>query len=117
MKIGALYRGDHCLLPRVWDAVTAWERTRGLLGRAPLAADEGMLIRQCRLVHTIGMRYALDLAFLDSDGRVRKLAHRVPPGRMAGSISACMTLELAAGTLASLAVRQGDLLVWQEGGR
>ena len=114
MKIGAIYRRDECLIPRVWRAVSAWERTRGLLGRVQLQAGEGMLIQDCRLVHTIGMRYALDLAFLDREGQTKKLLSTVRPTRLAGSWSAHHTLELAPGTLTAIKLQQGDVLTWRE---
>jgi hypothetical protein len=114
MKMGAVFLGETCVLPRVWNAVSAWERTRGLLGRAPLAADEGMLITKCGMVHTLGMGYELDLAFLDRGGRVRKLVEKLRPARLAGSLSACATLELAPGTLARLGLKEGDRLEWRE---
>jgi uncharacterized membrane protein (UPF0127 family) len=113
LKTGAVYLNDTCLLPRVWRAVSAWERTRGLLGRAPLSENEGMLIGDCRLVHTFGMGYALDLAFLDHSGKVRKLVSGLRPARFAGSFDACETLELAPGTLARIGVREGDRLEWR----
>ncbi len=115
MRLGAIYLHDQCLVPRVWNAVSAWERTRGLLGRAPLQADEGMLINECRLVHTLGMGYALDLVFLDRDGRVRKLVSGLKPLRMAGSFSASATLELAPHTLDGTRLKEGDRLTWREG--
>lgn len=114
MKTGAIYLRDRCLIPRVWNAVGAWDRTRGLLGRPPLKQGEGMLIAHCRLVHTVGMRYPLDLAFLDRTGRVRKLVSGVRPARIAGSLAADATLELPAGALAGMALNEGDQLVWRE---
>lgn len=66
------------------------------------------------MVHTVGMRYALDLAFLDRTGRVRKLVSGVRPIRIAGSFAADATLELPAGALASMALKEGDQLVWRE---
>ncbi|MDO8305306.1 DUF192 domain-containing protein [Herminiimonas sp.] len=116
MKIGAIYLDDICIVPRVWNAVSAWERTRGLLGRPPLQAGEGMLIRDCRLVHTLGMAYALDLAFLDRNGQVKKLVHGVLPTRLSGSLQAQQTLELAPGTLAKITLKKGDVLAWREAG-
>lgn len=114
MKLGAIYRQDHCLIPRVWRAVSGWERTRGLLGRPALNTGEGLLIDSCRLVHTVGMRYSLDLVFLDRLGRVSKLAGNVAPLRMAGSFSASTTLELAPGMLAQCDLKVGDQLAWRE---
>ena len=116
MKLGAIYLQDRCVVPRVWHAVSAWERTRGLLGRPQLQPGEGMMIDACRLVHTVGMRYPLDLAFLDHTGRVRKLLHGVRPARLAGSLRAERTLELAPGTLAALNLQPGDVLTWRENG-
>jgi len=73
-----------------------------------------MLISKCRMVHTVGMRYALDLAFLDRAGRVRKLVSGVHPARITGSLVADATLELPAGALANMALKEGDQLVWRE---
>jgi uncharacterized membrane protein (UPF0127 family) len=114
VKLGAIYRNEQCLLPRVWNAVSGLERTRGLLGRPPLQSDEGMLIDACRLVHTVSMGYALDLAFLDRGGRVRKLVKGLKPARMAGSLAARATLEMAPGTVERIGLAEGDYLKWQE---
>ncbi len=114
MKLGAIYRDEQCLLPRVWNAVSPWDRTRGLLGRPPLKAGEGMLIDACRLVHTVGMGYHLDLAFLDRQGKVRKLVKALAPVRLAGSLAARATLELAPGTVERIGLSEGDCLKWRE---
>ncbi len=115
MKLGAVYEeGGRCVVSRVWRAASAPERMRGLLGRPPLAHDEGMLIEACGMVHTFGMKYRLDLAFLDSLGRVCKLVHELRPARCAGSFRAKSTLELAPGTLEKTRLRIGDRLNWQE---
>lgn len=114
MKIGSIFLNDVCIAPCVWNAVSAWERTRGLLGRPALQRGEGMLIRECRLVHTLGMRYALDLVFLDQHGCVKKIVDNLRPARMAGSLQAHQTLELAPGTLSTMALKTGDTLIWSE---
>lgn len=66
------------------------------------------------MVHTVGMGYALDLIFLNSTGRVQKLAYGVKPFRFAGAWGARSTLELPAETLAFLKLKVGDQLTWQE---
>ncbi|HUO45184.1 MAG TPA: DUF192 domain-containing protein [Burkholderiales bacterium] len=117
MKYGMLYEKNSGkkLLPEVWKASTSWERMRGLLGRPPLTAKQGLVIEPCRMVHTIGMRYPIDLAFIDASGRVRKLVFALSPGRIAGSLFATATLEFAAGTLRRIGLQPGDTLLWQEG--
>jgi uncharacterized membrane protein (UPF0127 family) len=116
VKLGAVYGGENgrCLVPRVWRAARAWDRMRGLLGRPPLAEGEGLLIESCGMVHTFGMGYRLDLAFLDAQGRVLKLVTGLAPARCAGSLAANSTLELAPGTLARTRLQVGDRLAWRE---
>jgi uncharacterized membrane protein (UPF0127 family) len=48
-------------------------RAHGLLGRS--GVDGAFVITPCRSVHTIGMKFALDVAFLDAEGYVLKVAH------------------------------------------
>jgi len=102
------------VLARVWRASSAWERLRGLLGRAPLAPDEALLIEPCSSVHTFGMGYPIDLAFLDRDGRVLRVVERVKPLRVAARPGARQTLEMAAGAAQALGLRAGDRLEWKE---
>ena len=95
---------------RVFSAQAVHERMRGLLGRPPLAADEGLLIRPCRLVHTFGMRYAIDIVFLDRRGVVRQISREVPRGTVRGCWRAWQTLELAAGSATQFGLQVGDTL-------
>ena len=46
-------------------AATRATRRRGLLGRESLGATEGLLLTPCKAVHTIGMRFPIDLIFID----------------------------------------------------
>ena len=116
MKLGAIYRetANLCVLPRVWKAANAYERMRGLLGRPPLVNGEGLLIDRCRMVHTMGMHYALDLIFLDAGGHIKKMVTNLPPLRLAGAFSAQSTLELPAGALSTLGLYLGEPLSWRE---
>ena len=68
-----------------------------LLGLALLSrerAGAGLLIPHCRSVHTFGMRFRLDLVFLDAEGRVVELRRAVPPGRFIRCSGAMAVLEL-----------------------
>jgi hypothetical protein len=116
VRLGAVYEESvgRCLVPKVWRAASSWEKMRGLLGRPRLAEGEGLLIDSCAMVHTFGMRYPLDLAFLDPRGRVCKLVTSLAPARCAGSLGAETTLELAPGALDRLQLKVGDRLAWKE---
>jgi uncharacterized protein len=70
-----------------------------LLGLSHLEREEvgaGLLIPRCCSVHTFGMRFALDLVFLDRDGRPCSSRRGVPPRRLAWDRRASAVLELPA---------------------
>ena len=65
----------------------------------------------------MGMRYALDVAFLDREGRVvAAYPDLAPGGRTKYHREAWAALELAPGTLARTGTRVGHRLEWQEVG-
>lgn len=113
MKQGALFHCGVCVVPHVSRTTNAWDRLRGLLGRPRLQAGEALLIDPCPSVHTIGMRYPLDLAFLDAEFRLLKQVSSLKPLRWAGCSQARATLELAPGELDKLALKPGDRLEWR----
>ena len=57
----------------VW--ATGAAKRRGLLGTTHLDAGAGMYLVPCQWVHTFGMRYPIDVAFLSRDGRVLAVHH------------------------------------------
>lgn len=59
-------------------------------------AGSGLLIPRCRSIHTFGMRFALDLVFLDRDDRPCSVRRGVPPRRLAWDRRASAVLELPA---------------------
>jgi uncharacterized membrane protein (UPF0127 family) len=71
-------------------------RLLGLAGLAPERAGAGLLIPRCRSVHTFGMRFPLDLVFLDGDGRPISSRRGVGPRRLASERRAAAVLELPA---------------------
>lgn len=90
-----------------------WSRFRGLLGRSSLAPGEGLLLSPCRSIHMYGMKFALDVAFLDHSGTVVELYHALRPGgRTAWHRTSAHALELPEGTLAASGTTQGDRIVW-----
>ena len=87
-------------------ADTRSARRRGLLGRDHL--DGALVIERCRWIHTVGMRFPIDVADLDDDGLVVKTIqmHRfrlgVPVWR------ASWVIEAEAGAFARWGLRVGD---------
>jgi len=81
---------------------------RGLLGRASLAPDEGMLFRPAGSIHTLFMRFPIDVVFCDRELVVLKVVPALPPWRSAGARGAKVVVELAPGAAAGL--EPGDRL-------
>jgi uncharacterized membrane protein (UPF0127 family) len=92
---------------RIFRAESFWSRARGLIGRAPLAADEALWIRPCNSVHTFGMSYPIDVLFLDRQQRVIRVVHLLQRRRMVGARRAHSTLELLGGMASSLNLIEG----------
>lgn len=89
-----------------------WERLRGLLGTgAP--PREALYIAPCRGVHTAGMRYAIDVVFVDGHGRVLRVVEQLAPWRMASAPGARAVVELPAGSVRRLALARGERLTWR----
>jgi uncharacterized protein len=91
-------------------ARTPLRRMKGLLGRAGLAADEGLLLEPASAVHTWFMRFPIDVVFLDRDLLVLRVAEEVRPWRFASARGARSVLELPAGTARRNGLRVGQRL-------
>jgi uncharacterized protein len=69
-------------------------RLLGLAGLPREQAGPGLLIPRCAGVHTFGMRFDLDLVFLDAGDRALAVFLRVPPRRLAWQRGAAAVLEI-----------------------
>jgi uncharacterized protein len=78
-------------------ASTPLARLRGLAGLRVLPPQTGLLLPRTRSVHTLGMRFALDLVWLDGAGNVVRVDRAVKPGRMRSCRTARAVVELSAG--------------------
>lgn len=86
-------------------AENALERTRGLLGRDELPPGKLMLLPRCNLIHTFGMRFLLDIIFIDRNNCIRKIVRNVKPGRIVwGGWASRQTLEAQSGWLPNIAL-------------
>jgi uncharacterized membrane protein (UPF0127 family) len=92
-------------------AVTAWTRSKGLLGRSGLDPDEGLWIQPTGSIHMWVMRFAIDVVYADKEGRVLKLVRGIRPWRMSACRGAKVALELPVGAIDRAGVEVGDHLV------
>ncbi len=90
-------------------------RKRGLLGHPPLSLREGMLIRPCRWIHMFGMKFAIDVVYLDHRGKVVAFTESIAPRRIDRPVlNAHSAVEMAAGAIRHHGIRKGDVLEVRE---
>jgi len=91
-------------------ASTRETRRKGLLGRESLSAEAALVLAPCCSIHTAFMRFPIDVAFVDRDGRVIRFVRDLKPWKIAVSLRARAAIEFAAGSLRARDVRLGDRL-------
>ena len=101
MKTGQILLNGTVWVQHVEVAATTLQRMRGLLGRRVLPIGHGLLIEACGSVHTVGMRFPIDVIFLDRAWKVRRICRHVSSGRWIvwGGWSGLRALEVACGWL------------------
>ena len=90
------------------------KRKTGLLKHTKLENGEGLWIVPCEAVHTVGMKFDIDVLFLDKKRRVLKVRHAMPRWRLAGSLFAHSVLELPSGAAAATETVKGDQLEFEK---
>ena len=86
-------------------------RLRGLLGRRELPAGEGLVLQDSGSIHMFFMRFAIDVAFVNADGRILHACHTIRPWRVSRPVfGSKAAIELPAGTLRKLGIDRGAVL-------
>ena len=107
---------------RLVTAHSPRSRLIGLMALRELDRDHALLLPRCKSVHTFGMRFALDLIWLDAAGRVLRQDTAVGSGRVRGCRGAGAVVEAPAGaggrvaTALTAASRDAGLVVRLAGG-
>jgi hypothetical protein len=96
------------LSDRCHFANTVLKRMVGLLNRRKFVKGEGLLLDRCYGVHTFGMRFPIDVLFLDKDLRVIRAVKALPPYRTSIVKKAVYVLELPVGALEASRTEEND---------
>lgn len=95
----------------VLQTESAWEAMVGLLKHRCLQENEGMLIATSGAIHTLFMRFAIDVVFLNRDLAVKKIYHSLKPFRFTWHhFGTSAVLELPAGRCERLGIQKKDRL-------
>jgi uncharacterized membrane protein (UPF0127 family) len=107
---------DACLADAAESAHSVLKRMKGLIGytAGEFVPGKALRIVPSEGIHTFGMRFPIDAAYLDSTGKVLKVYHRLAPYRFAAvMLRARSVLELPPGTLELTGTQVGDILEFQ----
>jgi uncharacterized membrane protein (UPF0127 family) len=103
------------LADRAKRAETFFGRLRGLLGATPPEEGEGLWISPCRSVHSMGMRFAIDVLFLDGGGKVIGAIPDFPPMRISRLYPGAKgALELPHGVIRRTDTGCGDFVEFRD---
>jgi uncharacterized protein len=92
-------------------ADTHWSRLRGLMGTdaAHFPAGKGLWIVPCRGVHTLGMRFPIDVVYLNGDRVIVHIQENLRPWRVAAvRLNAATVLELPSSMVRQTGTSVGD---------
>jgi uncharacterized membrane protein (UPF0127 family) len=89
-------------------ANTVLKRMVGLLNRGQFGAGEGLLLDRCYGIHTFGMRFPIDVLFLDKDLCVIRAVKALPPYRTCVVKKSVYVLEVPVGALDASHTSEGD---------
>jgi hypothetical protein len=101
-----------CIARHVHMACSFQSRCLGLLSRDAMAKEEGILMIPGGTIHTLGMRFPIDVVFLNRQMRILGLAEHVRPWRIRVAPKGTRrVLELAAGQIAAHKLTEGIYLI------
>jgi uncharacterized membrane protein (UPF0127 family) len=106
-----LESGGLVIAEKVEEARTFLSRLRGLMYRQALPSGEALLIKPCDSIHTFGMRFSIDVLFLDSAGKILKAIRALKPGKVVGPVrGGTAVLEMVSGSLPTDADLEGRVV-------
>jgi uncharacterized membrane protein (UPF0127 family) len=112
-KAGATVRNvtrGTTLADRALVADTSEKRRTGLLKHDSLADGEALWIVPCEGVHTFGMKFAIDIVYLNKKKVVVKLRRNMVQRRISFCLRAHSVLELPVGMIDKSQTAAGDQL-------
>lgn len=115
MKKVAVYNSTKgiLLLPEAEVADSFWRRLIGLMGRKQLSDGSGLIIKPCNSIHMIGMRFPIDVIFVDEGDQICHIIQGMRPMQISPIIwNAKYVIEAPSGTVFKYGVEFRDQIEW-----
>jgi uncharacterized membrane protein (UPF0127 family) len=104
-------RNNAVLANKARVANTYWSRLIGLLNRHSLEQGEALILKPSYSIHTLFMRFTIDVIFLDKTGRIIGALPLFRPFRISPIYpNSGVTIELPANTLKMTKTQVGDTI-------
>lgn len=99
---------------RITAADTSEKRRTGLLKHDGLGAGEGLWIVPCEGVHTFGMKFAIDIVYVNRKKQVVKVRPNMVRRRLSFCLTAHSVVELPVGVIEASGTAPGDQLAFEK---
>ena len=115
------YKNDNCnktnlvlISDKIKIAEGFFNKLFGLIFKKELNNIEGLLFKNCNSIHTIGMKYCIDAAFLNKSNEVIAIFYSLKPFRFTPFVKdALKVLEFKSGFIKSASLKVGDKLYFE----
>ena len=88
-----------------------FSRFRGLMFRKSIAEDYALYITPCNQIHMLNMRFAIDVIYLDKNGRVVKIDMNVQPNKICKTVkNAHSVIEMKSFASENFGINIGDMI-------
>ncbi len=90
-------------------------RAKGLLGRENIGEGVGIFLSPCSSIHMFGMKFAIDVVFVNRRGKILRIYHSIKPWRLSWiHLTALGAIEARAGWAESCSLSTGQKLCFGE---
>ena len=104
-------KNDQIIINDAKLADTFLLRLFGLMPTKSLNKNSGLILKNCKQIHTFNMKYSIDAIFLSRDNTIIHIEHKLAPNRMTKYYSFTDSiLEVAAETASEHGLMVGDTL-------
>lgn len=111
MKKITIYKNNNIITRNAEIADSFFTRFRGLMFRREISDDYALYITPCNQIHMLNMRFAIDVIYLDTSGKVVKTDENVQPGKICKTVKkAKSVIEMKSFSTAKLGITEGDII-------
>ena len=111
MKIIVLDGIYHILFENATITTSFYDRFIGLMGKKKIEANEALCLRPCNSIHTLFMRFSIDVIFIDLSNKVIGLIENLKPWKLTKTVkTGVMVIEMPSGSIKDKNIKLNDTI-------